>query len=69
MLAGILNVVWRIPAIDSEHFVVEDERSIFSDLNTWAWIHPFWSLAIIGMDLRFVRGLSAYGGQHSRATT
>jgi hypothetical protein len=89
---------------------VEEERFIFSDLNTWGWIilfigiiqlfaafsiwsggqfgrwigiigaslsaigallsipgYPFWSLAIFGLDLLIIYGLSAYGGQRSRA--
>jgi hypothetical protein len=30
--------------------------------------YPFWSLAIFGLDLLLIYGLSAYGGQRSRAT-
>jgi hypothetical protein len=112
LIAGILNVIWGIAAIDSANFFVEDERFIFSDLNTWGWIilvigviqisgafsvwsggqfgrwvgilgaslsaigallslpaYPFWSLAIFGLDLLIIYGLSAYGGQRSRSAT
>jgi hypothetical protein len=111
LLAGVLNVIWGIAAIDSANFFVEDERFIFSDLNTWGWIiviigviqvlaafsiwaggqfgrwigiiaasvsaigallsipgYPFWSLAVFGIDLLIIYGLSAYGGQRSRTT-
>jgi hypothetical protein len=110
LIAGILNVIWGIAAIDSANFFVEEERFIFSDLNTWGWIiltigiiqvsaslsiwsggqfgrwigilgaslsaiaallstpaYPLWSLAIFGLDLLIIYGLSAYGGQRSRA--
>ena len=38
MIAGILNVIWGIAAIDDSTFFVEDERFIISSLNTWGWI-------------------------------
>jgi hypothetical protein len=110
VLAGILNVIWGIAAIDNANFFVEDDRYIFSDLNTWGWIiliigviqilaafsiwsggqfgrwigiigaslsaigallsipgYPFWSLAVFGIDLLIIYGLSAYGGQRAAA--
>jgi hypothetical protein len=110
VIAGVLNVIWGIAAIDKSSFFVEDERYIISDLNTWGWIiliigaiqifaafsiwsggqfgrwigiisaslsaigallsipgYPFWSLAIFGIDLLIIYGLTAYGGQRSRA--
>jgi hypothetical protein len=110
ILAGILNAIWGIAAIDNANFFVEDQRFIFSDLNTWGWIiliigvvqvfaafsiwaggqfgrwigiiaaslsaigallsipgYPFWSLAVFGIDLLIIYGLSAYGGRRSRA--
>jgi hypothetical protein len=106
LIAGVLNVIWGIAAIDKASFFVEDERFIISDLSTWGWIilivgilqvfaafsiwsgggygrwigiitaslsaigallslpaYPFWSLAIFGVDLLIIYGLSAYGGQ------
>jgi hypothetical protein len=110
LLAGVLNVIWGIAATDSANFFVEDERFIFSDLNTWGWIilivgviqvvaafsiwaggqfgrwigiiaasvsaigallsipgYPFWSLAVFGIDLLIIYGLSAYGGRRPRS--
>jgi hypothetical protein len=110
LLAGLLNAIWGIAAIDSANFFLEDERFIFSDLNTWGWIivivgviqvfaafsiwaggqfgrwigiiaasvsaigallsipgYPFWSLAVFGIDLLIIYGLSAYGGRRPRS--
>jgi hypothetical protein len=41
LIAGTLNVIWGIAAIDSANFFLEDDRYIFSDLNTWGWIILF----------------------------
>jgi hypothetical protein len=38
LIAGTLNCIWGIAAIDGANFFVEDERFILSDLNTWGWI-------------------------------
>jgi hypothetical protein len=37
-IAGVLNSIWGIAAIDNANFFVEDQRFILSDLNTWGWI-------------------------------
>ena len=37
-IAGTLNTIWGIAAIDKASFFVEDERFIISDLSTWGWI-------------------------------
>jgi hypothetical protein len=109
-LAGVLNAIWGIAAIDEAQFFIEDDKFILSDLKTWGWIllivgliqlvaafsiwsggefgrwigivgaslsavgallslpgYPFWSLAIFGMDLLIIYGLSAYGGKQSAA--
>jgi hypothetical protein len=61
LIAGILNVIWGIAAIDSANFFVEDERYIFSDLNTWGWI-----ILIVGI----IQGIAAFsiwaGGEFGR---
>jgi hypothetical protein len=36
LIAGTLNVIWGIAAIDDANFFTEDERYILSDLNTTA---------------------------------
>lgn len=39
MIAGFLNLVWGIAAIDdSSAFVGDTHYVIFDDLNTWGWI-------------------------------
>ena len=38
LIAGVLNTIWGIAAIDKASFFIEDERFIFSDLSTWGWI-------------------------------
>jgi hypothetical protein len=40
-IAGTLNIIWGIAAIDKAHFFIEDERFIISDLSTWGWIILF----------------------------
>jgi len=37
MIAGILNVLYGIAAIDSANVFVSDARYVFGDLNTWGW--------------------------------
>ena len=38
MLAGILNVIWGIAAIDNSSFFTDEGRYVlFDDLNTWGW--------------------------------
>jgi hypothetical protein len=110
LIAGVLNSIWGIAAIDSASFFIEQERFILSDLNTWGWViliigilqlfaafsiwsgggygrfigivtatvsaigallsmpgYPFWSLAVFGLDILIIYGLSAYGGARARA--
>jgi hypothetical protein len=38
LIAGVLNVIYGIAAIDDSKFFVEDQKYIFSNLNTWGWI-------------------------------
>jgi hypothetical protein len=38
LIAGCLNCIYGIAAIDNANFFVEDTRFIISDLNTWGWI-------------------------------
>jgi uncharacterized membrane protein (DUF2068 family) len=37
MIAGTLNTLYGIAAIDSAHFYVQNARYVFGDLNTWGW--------------------------------
>lgn len=38
LIAGTLNCIWGIAAIDNANFFLEDQRYILSDLNTMGWI-------------------------------
>ena len=38
LIAGILNTIWGIAAIDKASFFVEDERFIIEDLSTMGWV-------------------------------
>lgn len=38
VVAGILNVIYGIAAIDDSSFFVADQKYILSDLNTWGWV-------------------------------
>lgn len=38
IVAGTLNIIWGIAAVDNANFFVEGERYIFEDLNTMGWI-------------------------------
>ena len=38
LVAGTLNIIYGIAAIDNANFFVNDAQFVFSDLNTWGWI-------------------------------
>ena len=38
LVAGVLNIIYGIAAIDNATFFVNDAEYIFSDLKTWGWI-------------------------------
>ena len=61
VIAGTLNIIWGIAAIDSANFFLEGDRYIFSDLSTWGWI-----ILIIGV----IQGIAAFsiwaGGEFGR---
>jgi hypothetical protein len=56
LIAGVLNVIWGIAAIDNANFFVQDERYIISDLNTWGWI-----ILIVGV-LQLFAAFSIWAG-------
>lgn len=37
-VAGILNVIYGIAAIDKASFLVNDQRYILGELSTWGWV-------------------------------
>ena len=108
-MAGVLNAIWGIAAIDKASSSSRTSKFIIQDLSTWGWIilivgiiqlfaafsiwsggefgrwigiigaslsaigallsipgFPFWSLAVFGVDLLIIYGLSAYGGHQDR---
>lgn len=38
LVAGVLNVIHGIAAIDNANLFVNGAQFVFSDLNTWSWI-------------------------------
>ena len=56
LIAGVLNFIWGIAAIDSANFFIEDDRYILSDLNTMGWI-----ILIIGL-IQVVAAFSIWAG-------
>jgi hypothetical protein len=74
LIAGILNVIYGIAAIDDSKFFVHDTQYIFSSLHTWGWIililgvleilaaFSIWRGGLYGAVFGiFVAGLSAIG--------
>ncbi len=56
LIAGVLNVVYGIAAIDKAHFFVEDKKFIISDLSTWGWI-----ILVIGV-IQLIAAFSIWSG-------
>lgn len=62
MLAGILNVIYGIAAIDSSAFFTGEQRFvIFTDLNTWGWF-----ILIVGAVQLFAAFSIWSGGEFGR---
>lgn len=61
LIAGILNIIWGIAAIDKSKFFTANATYILSNLNTWGWV-----VLIIGV-LELVAAFSIWaGGQYGR---
>lgn len=56
MIAGALNIIWGIAAIDGANFFVEDERYVLGDLNTMGWI-----ILIVGI-VQVIAAFSIWAG-------
>jgi hypothetical protein len=61
LIAGILNTIWGIAAIDKASFFLEDERYIIEDLSTMGWC-----ILIIGILQLFAAFSIWSGGQFGR---
>jgi hypothetical protein len=57
LIAGTLNVIYGIGALDDANFFVNDTRYIFSDLHTFGWI-----LIILGV-IQLCAGFSLMAGR------
>jgi hypothetical protein len=55
-IAGVLNTIWGIAAIDQAQFFIEDEKFIIEDLKTWGWI-----ILIIGV-IQLIAAFSIIAG-------
>ena len=56
VIAGTLNVIWGIAAIDDAKFFVADQKYIISALHTWGWV-----TLILGV-LELIAGFSLFSG-------
>ena len=56
LIAGTLNVIYGFGALDSANIFVNNQRFIFTDLNTLGWV-----LIVIGA-IQFTGGLSLLAG-------
>ena len=56
LLAGTLNIIYGIGALDDANRYVNDTRFIFSDLHTYGWV-----LIILGV-IQLTAGFSLLGG-------
>ena len=56
LIAGTLNIIYGIGALDSANIFTNDTRYIFTNLNTMGWV-----LIVLGV-LQFTGGLSLLSG-------
>jgi hypothetical protein len=56
MIAGLVNIIYGIGALDGANIFVDDQRYILTDLNTMGWV-----LIILGV-IQIAGGLSLYVG-------
>lgn len=60
-IAGILNVIYGIAAIDKASFLVNDQRYILGELSTWGWV-----TLVIGVVQLFAAASLIQGGGFGR---
>ena len=56
VIAGTLNIIYGIGALDSANIFLNDKRFIFSDLNTMGWV-----LIVLGL-IQLSGGISLPSG-------
>lgn len=55
-VAGTINIIYGIAALDDAKFFVNETRYVFESLNTWGWI-----TLILGI-IQVTAGISLFGG-------
>ena len=60
LIAGTLNIIYGIGALDDANIFVNDKRYIFTNLNTMGWVLIV--LGIIGAGLGAIAALLSIGG-------
>jgi hypothetical protein len=61
VVAGVLNIIYGIAAIDDSTFFVNDAKFILSGLNTWGWI-----ILVLGVLQVFAAFSIWQGGSYGR---
>lgn len=56
LIAGVINIVYGIGALDDANVLVNDQRFVFSNLNTLGWV-----LLVIGA-IQLIGGISLMSG-------
>jgi hypothetical protein len=56
LLAGVLNIIYGIGALDDANIFANDKRYVFSDLNTMGWV-----LIVLGL-IQLTGGISLLSG-------
>ncbi|HEY6759319.1 MAG TPA: hypothetical protein VI318_07505 [Baekduia sp.] len=56
LVAGVLNIIYGIAAIDNSSFFVANTKYIISDLNTWGWV------ALVLGALQIIAAFSIWAG-------
>jgi hypothetical protein len=56
LIAGVLNIVYGIGAIDGANVLVDEQRYVLDDLNTLGWV-----LVVLGV-IQLVGAISLFGG-------
>jgi hypothetical protein len=56
LIAGTLNIIYGIGALDDANIFLNDKRYIFTDLNTMGWV-----LIVLGL-IQLAGGVSLYAG-------
>jgi hypothetical protein len=56
LIAGVLNIIYGIGALDDANIFVNDKRYIFTNLHTMGWV-----LIVLGL-IQLTGGISLYAG-------